>query len=937
VPGGPVVSIVALFSGAAGLMFEIVWFYRCGLVFGNSVWAASIVLSSFMGGLAIGSGITARIVDRVRRPLRAYAAAELAVAVSGIALAHVLTALPIVLAPLVRYAADAFFVTNALRLTTAFALLLAPATAMGATLPLLVDELCRQGRPFGPALGRLYGWNTIGAVGGAIATEVVLIRKLGVTGTAWTAGALDVVAALAALSLAWRSPAGAAKMLLDAPAPERPPRLLAAAFLAGGLLLALEVVWFRFLSMYVLTTTLAMSLMLAVVLAAIGLGGFAASAWIARAPRSLAILPALCLAAGSVVVLSYASFQSLTAGTQVGDWSHIVWFACVLAFPASLLSGAIFTLLGDAVARQVGGGGRAAAWLMLANTTGAACGPLVASFILLPVLGLERSVFVLSAGYAIVAVATVPLWNARSLVGRPPVGLAAALALVVALVAFPFGSMRGVYMTRAAAAYSGDGSEIVATREGPSETILLMQQSWLGKPVYHRLVTNGFSMSGTSVPALRYMRDFVYLPMALHQDPLRRVLVICYGVGVTAGAATDVASAESIDVVEISRDVLAMSDAIYAPDRHPLRDPRVRVHIEDGRYFLQTTSERFDLITGEPPPPRTPGAVNIYTREYFQLVRDRLADGGMTTYWLPVGRPNPGTDVNTIVRAFCDVFDDCSLWNATPFDLMLLGSRGSPRAISEADFARPWGSPALAERLGEIGFEEPIEMAATFLGDAGFLRELTTGAPPLTDDFPQRLRPDPARPSLSDPRYGRDAAVTLLYQRVLDPSRAQRAFAESAYVRRVLPGPIIERALPMFDVQRVINRVFWEGGKPLHLIEDLDTVLTDTTLRTLPLWILGTDDVKQRIARQGDDGTGAVEYARGLDALASRDYLAAATAFADGDRRGFHGVTLRPLLAYALCKAGHADAVKPLAARADLSDEDARHFWAWLHARFGVS
>ena len=100
-----------------------------------------------------------------------------------------------------------------------------------------------------------------------------------------------------------------------------------------------------------------------------------------------------------------------------------------------------------------------------------------------------------------------------------------------------------------------------------------------------------------------------------------------------------------------------MSDVIYAPAAHPLRDPRVRLHIEDGRYFLETTAERFDLITGEPPPPRTPGAVNIYTREYFQLIHDRLAEGGMATYWVPVARPDPGTDVDTIVRAFCDVFE----------------------------------------------------------------------------------------------------------------------------------------------------------------------------------------------------------------------------------------------------------------------------------------
>src|SRR5439155_11444519 len=161
----------------------------------------------------------------------------------------------------------------------------------------------------------------------------------------------------------------------------------------------------------------------------------------------------------------------------------------------------------------------------------------------------------------------------------------------------------------------------------------------------------------------------------------------------------------------------------------------------------------FDLITGEPPPPRTPGAVNIYTREYFSLIHDRLADGGMATYWLPVARPDPGTNVHTIIRAFCDVFDDCSMWNATPFDFMLVGTRHAVGPVTAASFTDAWQSPALASRLREVGFEQPAQIGATFLGDAAYLRELTADTPLLTDDFPQRLRPVPARPSLSDPRY----------------------------------------------------------------------------------------------------------------------------------------------------------------------------------------
>jgi len=271
----------------------------------------------------------------------------------------------------------------------------------------------------------------------------------------------------------------------------------------------------------------------------------------------------------------------------------------------------------------------------------------------------------------------------------------------------------------------------------------------MGKPVYSRLVTNGFSMSGTHLTGKRYMRLFAYWPMLLHQAPLRRALVVCYGVGVTAAAVTSQKSVESIDVVEISPDVVAMSDIIYPPDERPLRDRRVRLHIEDGRYFLQTTDLRFDLITGEPPPPLTPGTVNLYTREYFQLLYDRLAEGGIATYWLPVaGRGE--YDVKAIIRAFCDVFDDCSLWNGTPFDWMLVGTRQAPGPAPQANFSAAWNDPVVWPRLREIGFEVPQQIGATFLGDARYLRGLTAETLPLTDNHPQRLRPRPARLSLAD-------------------------------------------------------------------------------------------------------------------------------------------------------------------------------------------
>jgi spermidine synthase len=940
------ISLAFFVSGAAGLIFEVVWVHRFGLVFGQSVGATSIVLSSFMGGLALGTALVGRYGRRLGNLLRTYAALEILVAAAGVGLTYLLPMLPMLTAPLAAIAGSRAWLVGLTRLVVSFGALLIPTTAMGATLPVLIGSRPAGRWSFGRALGQLYGWNTLGAVCGALVAELVLIDRAGVAGTAWVAALLNLGAAGAALVLSRRADGDAGteapavvvrspSTADEAPRDARRVALLTCAALSGAALLALEVVWFRFLSMYVLTTTLTMSVLLAVVLAGIGLGGLAASRWLVRGLLSCA---SVAFMAGCSTTLAYLAFQWLTRGTQIAEWYRVAWLACALTAPTSFMSGVLFTAFGHALHRSTVQSGtrdevRAAAWLTLANTSGAMCGAPIAAFVLLPLLGMERSLFAISALYAVVGALAMRF---ESRVARSAAFLLSAVVVVLALGAFPFGLMAGTYFPRVAQAYAGDGSAILATREGSSETIFLMQQQWLGQPVYSRLVTNGFSMTGTSMPALRYMRYFAYWPMLLHQAPLRRALVICYGAGVTAGAALDLPAVDTVDIVELSPDIVSMSDIIYAPDRHPLHDPRARLHIEDGRVFLQTSQDRFDLITGEPPPPRTPGAANIYTREYFHLVYDRLAEGGMTTYWVPVARPDPGTDVNTIIRAFCDVFDDCSLWNATPFDFMLVGTRHATGPVSEAAFGAAWSRPAMAARLSEIGLEEPEQIGATFIGDAPFLRQLTGGAPPLTDDFPHRLRPVDGRASLSDPRYLRDPAVFQMYQRALDPVRAREAFAASDFVKRLWPRMLISGSLRRFDEQRIMNRVLLEGGRPLAQIEELHALLTGTSLKTLPLWFLGSDDVKERIAEASAERSGATEYARALRALVARDYRRAAAYFGESERRGLQGETVRPLQAYALCLAGDLDTAR-LLARGSVARTDAeRHFWNWLRATYGV-
>ena len=940
----PLVELAFFCSGASGLIFEVVWVYKCGLLFGNTLWATSIVLSSFMTGLLCGNALAARYAPRVRRLLFAYASLELIVGISGLALTYVLAVLPGVLAPATRNLLDHRTLLNVVRLATAFPLLFAPAIAMGATLPVLTGALSQSPKQFGAVLGRLYSWNTLGAVAGVVVTELFLIRAVGVAGSAWAAAFLDFAAAAAVISVARTHESSSVPRSNEVAAPPehaRQPKhhegvgpLLVCACLTGGTFMALEVVWFRFLSMFVVASTFAVSLMLAVVLISIATGSFCASRWVARRHDAMSYAAPIIWAAASAVIVCYAGFRALTASLWAAEWYRIVWAGMVLMSVTALLSGVIFVLLSSALrSRRAGDDAAAAGWFLLANTLGAAAGPLIAGFGLLPHLGMERSLFVLAASYA--GAGGLILGGGR-LGARPARGTLAfsGATATLSLALFPFGAMTTSYFPRVTAAYAEDGAQLVAAREGASETIHLMRKSWHGKTLYDRLVTNGFSMSGTHSSAKRYMRYFAYWPLFVRGGALQHVLVACYGAGVTTDALTSISSLKSIDVVEISPDIVRMSDIIYPPGHRPLDDTRVRLHLEDARYFLQATRDRYDLITGEPPPLLTPGAVTLYTREYFQLMHDRLADEGVATYWLPAARRGE-YDVRPIIEAFCAVFDDCSLWNGTVFDWMLVGTRHLRGPVPLERFVQSWSDPSVFPRLRETGFERPEQIGATFLADRDELLRLAGGVSPLVDDYPQRLRPQPTRLALVSRATGTDREAADFIERVTNARNAQERFKASSFVRTLWPAELIAQSLPYFDIQATINRVMRDGPDPLGHIDELHRLLTQSSLRRPPLWALGSDDAQQEAADVVEDPTGMADYIHGIRALVARQYPAAVEAFALAEKSGLQLPTLRPLLAYTLCLSDQRDLARRLA-RAVPPPHGQEHFWSWLDATFGL-
>jgi predicted membrane-bound spermidine synthase len=751
---------------------------------------------------------------------------------------------------------------------------------------------------------------------------------------------LNVTAAGAAL-LAARgllpglAPAGGHRIEAVAPAPSalRPRRAaLAAAFAAGAALLALETVWFRFLQLFVPSTSTAFAVMLAVVLLGIGAGGLLASAWARRAEADR-FLGLVCVLAGVSVVVTYAAFGAASTsrpGYSLVTTADTFAMSVRLMLPTSVASGVLFTLLGRSLQKQEKDETRATGLLTLANTVGAAAGALLAGFVLLPSLGMERSLFLLAAAYAVV-------W-ALSLAILPRPGVrrrleaATGAVLLIALALFPFGLMDRRFLPMVAAKWAGEGSRLMAVREGLTETVVLLRKDLLGQPLSYTLVTNGAGMSGTTKAALRYMAAFVWVPVAVHPDP-RRALLISYGCGTTARALTETRGLEAIDVVDISRGVLDMSPLVHPPPaRDPLSDPRVTVHVEDGRFHLLASGARYDVITAEPPPLKFAGIVNLYSREYFGLLKHRLAEGGIVSYWLPIAHVTP-RETRSVIGAFCAVFDDCSLWTTWGAEWMLVGSRGAKGPVSAETFSRQWSDPAVGARLRDSGLETPEQMGAMFLADASTLRPIAAEAPVLEDD----------RPHLLSPRVVTNPQDPFFVQ-LMDTRGTRDRFARSDLVRRWWPPELRERTLSWFGVQEALNEYFMamDGFGPSASLRDLEPIVTGTSLRTAVLWLMGSSPAEQRLSDQAASRGVAdplQDLVLGVRHLADRRYEEADKALARAEGRvGSGHPHLRTWRILARASAGdRAGAAALLAESGALRRRWAQDgAWEWLAQRFGL-
>ena len=720
----PILFLLFVGSGCAALIYEIVWFQLLQLAIGSSAVSLGVLLGTYMGGMCLGSLGVSRFVSSRRHPLRVYAKIELGIGAFAILVLLVIPYLDRLYAAIATHGMQGI----ALRAVFAALCLLPPTVLMGASLPAISRWV--ETTPEGVSwLGFLYGGNIAGAVLGCLLAGFYLLRVYDMPVATYVAAAINFVVAVVSLLLAARS-----EFQPSAPASVRAARpgtatLYIAIGISGMCALGAEVVWTRLLSLMIGATVYTFSIILAVFLIGLGLGS-AGGSRLARSQPRAALGWCQMLLAGAIAWTAFTLSDSLPYWPVNPLLSTSPWFnfqidlvRCLWAIlPSALLWGASFPLALAAVASEKGESaddpGEFVGTTYAANTVGAIVGAIGFSVIFVPWLGSRGSERLLIALSIIASLLVLkPLvqhWRTITAVG---LGIAAGLAAVLAWRVHEVPWLAVAYGRRMLLA-TGTGKPLYQG-EGMNSSIVVSQLD-SGQIYFH---VSGKVEASTEPFDMRLQRMLGHLPALVHPNP-HSVLIVGFGAGVTAGTFVSHPEIQKIAICEIEKLIPQATSRYFNAENHNVfNDPRTTMHYDDARHYVLTTGDKFDIITSDPIHPWVKGTATLYSKEYFEVVKQHLNPGGVVTQWVPLYESTPET-IKTELATFFTVFPNGTVWandiGTEGYDVVLLGWNG-PATIDLENLQRRW-TGNVAASLAQVNFRTPTELLATYAGRAAELK-----------------------------------------------------------------------------------------------------------------------------------------------------------------------------------------------------------------------
>ncbi|MDR7522300.1 MAG: fused MFS/spermidine synthase [Armatimonadota bacterium] len=755
---------MAAVSGAASLIYQVVWMRHLVLVFGSTTLAASTVVAAFLAGLALGAWAWGLAADR--QPGQTLALFGLVEAATGLyALASPWLFRGVDALYLAAYAPLASWPTlfAGTQFLLCAAVIVPPAMLMGGALPLLARRLVVRPAEASGGAGRLYGWNTLGAAAGA-ALAYGLLPALGLAAAVRLAASANLVVGACALLLdartrlqvSPRAPAPAAAAP-EAPRPSgdpgTPPDRLAVYLvlqgfaLSGFAVITFEVVWARLLALVVGSSVYAFGSLLVVILAGLGAGSAAYGRRRARPDAHLSALGILQVLIGasaalSLLVVPHLPFQVVRFFPVFADsfaWHAAVQVAAaaVLAAVPAALSGAVFPAVVGGLGGPLARLGRTIGTAYGANTIGTVLGAFLAGFVLIPAVGLRAAMVLgilatLLAGVLVLAVAV------RSPVRRAVMMAPAAVALLVVVTLPPWprevftagsGFFAKLYGSAEVFERAVAAMRLLYYRDGINATISVDET---GGYLFYR--TNGKTDASTAPNDTVTQVLLGQLPMLRHPHP-QDVFVLGLGTGMTAAAVARY-PVRRIDIVELEPAGLEAARLFGQYNRQVLADPRVRVLLADGRNRLRAAPDRYDVIISDPSDIWIAGIGALYTVEFYQAARARLRPGGVMVQWVHT-HSLPPEAFALIVATFRAVFPHTEVWTAAIGDLMLIGTIEPLGWDYRRIAGRLEAIPGVREDLQAIGIWHPAAVLAAFALGGDDLDRLTRSVHRLhTDDRP---------------------------------------------------------------------------------------------------------------------------------------------------------------------------------------------------------
>ena len=740
-PATWLVLILFLCSGFSSLVYQVVWTRQLTLVFGVTTYAVSAVLSSFFAGLGLGSFAAGKIADRRGAGLATYGWIEIAIGLYALLVPSLLDVTNGVYRLAYQELGASFTALSFLRLVMSALVLIVPTTLMGATLPIMTRSLVRRLDRAGMGIAGLYAVNTLGAMLGVAAAGFVLIGAVGLLRTTLIAAALNVAIGVAAVIAGRLHSPGVVpperQPVADA-AHLHPPALLRRVIVCLGVSgiasLAYEVVWTRILAMFLSSsgstftasllgdyTTYAFSAMLSSVLFGIVLG----SLWIA--PRLDRMTdPIRALALFEVLV----GLATLVAGLVIAlvlpgrGQTFILLVAFFILLVPNALLGATVPIGGKVHARSLPRLGRAIGDVYSANVLGGVLGSFLAGFVLIPLAGSQGTLILL----AVVNVA-LGVWLAQGIGWRraPAVPAVAAVSVLLAAVfaAQPGGLMRGIFRALF------PRHEVVFTTEEASGMVTVTQRS-MGDAANHFLLINGEPQASDEAIGVLVHRQLAHIPLLLHPDP-KEILVIGLGAGTTVAAAARHADVERIDLVELVPGTLEAAPYFGATNFEVWKDPRVTVMLNDGRNYLLVSDKKYDVIEADIISPRRAMATNLYSLDYFQLIKAHLKPGGVVCQWFDTSLPPELYRI--LLRTFLDVFPNTTIWRGGMFGVALPEGMSVDEALRDR-LRRRFADPELRVALHLAGLPSAERFLHTYSMGPGEVRAYVGSGEVVRDDRP---------------------------------------------------------------------------------------------------------------------------------------------------------------------------------------------------------